>query len=207
MLIFISGGSASGKSALAERVCCALPGEHIYIATMPVRSAEDERKVARHHALRAGRGFAATLEMPGRLDAAAVPPDAAVLFECLSTFTANRMFSGETPPPAPRTPTGAPGSSPAAAGTGFTGGASLDAAAWLDALWAELQPLISRPGHTVIVSADVGDDGARYDPATEDYRAVLTGLGVRLCAAADAAAEAVCGRALVHKGALPLPSP
>ena len=59
----------------------------------------------------------------------------------------------------------------------------------------------------MIVSADVGDDGARYDPATEDYRAVLTGLGVRLCAAADAAAEAVCGRALVHKGALPLPSP
>ena len=109
MLFFISGGSASGKSALAERVCCALPGEHVYIATMPVRSAEDERKVARHHALRAGRGFAATLEMPGRLDAAAVPPDAAVLFECLSTFTANRMFSGEARP----------------------------AAGWLDALWAE----------------------------------------------------------------------
>ena len=70
MLYFVSGGSASGKSALAERICCALPGEHIYIATMPVRDAEDERKVARHHALRAGRGFAATLEMPGRLDAA-----------------------------------------------------------------------------------------------------------------------------------------
>ena len=206
MLIFISGGSASGKSALAERVCCALPGEHIYIATMPVRSAEDERKVARHHALRAGRGFAGTLEMPGKPDFAAVPPDAAVLFECLSTYTANRMFSGETPP-APRTPTGAPGSSPAAAGTGFTGGASPDAAAWLDALWAELQPLISRPGHTVIVSAEVGCDGARYDPATEEFRAVLTGLGVRLCAAADAAAEAVCGVPVVHKGALPLSSP
>ena len=177
MLIFISGGSASGKSALAERVCCALPGEHIYIATMPVRSAEDARKVARHHALRAGRGFAATLEMPGRLDAGAVPPEATVLLECLSTFTANRMFSGEPRP----------------------------AEGWLDALWAELQGLIARPGHTVIVSADVGGDGTAYDPGTEEYRAVLTGLGVRLCAAADAAAEAVCGRCVVHKGAQWLP--
>ena len=54
MLIFISGGSASGKSALAERACMALDApQHIYIATMPVCSDEDRRKVARHHALRA----------------------------------------------------------------------------------------------------------------------------------------------------------
>ena len=148
MLIFVSGGSASGKSALAERACCALPGPHIYIATMPVRSPEDERKVARHHALRADRGFAATLEMPGRLGD--VPPDATVLFECLSTFTANRMFSGEPEPPE----------------------------GWEERLWAELQThLLARPGHTVIVSAEVGCDGAAYDEWTEGYRAVLTGLG------------------------------
>ena len=47
MLIFISGGSASGKSALAERVCCALPGEHIYIATMPVRTPSDRKLTAK----------------------------------------------------------------------------------------------------------------------------------------------------------------
>ena len=178
MLIFVSGGSASGKSALAERVCMSLPAdEHIYIATMPVRSAEDERKVARHHALRAGRGFARTLEMPGRLDAAAVPPDAAVLLECLSTFTANRMFEGEAAPP---------------------GGD------WLEALWAELRPLLDRPGDPVIVSADVGGDGIGFDPSTEEYRRVLTGLGVRLCARADCAIEAVSGLPVVHKGTLPL---
>jgi len=173
MLCFVSGGSASGKSALAERICAALPAErHIYIATMPVHGPEDERKVARHHALRAGRGFE-TLEMPNRLYP--VPPDAAVLLECLSTFTANRMFSGETPP----------------------------ACGWLDGLWAELQPLLSRPGPTVIVSAEVGADGMAYDPYTEDYRRTLTGLGVRFCARSDCAVEAVCGRMRVHKGALP----
>ena len=175
MLFFVSGASASGKSALAERICCALPGERIYIATMPVRNAEDERVVARHRALRAGRGFSATLELPGALDAAAVPPDATVLLECLSTFTANRMFDGGAEPPA----------------------------GWLDALWAELQPLLDRPGHTMIGSADVVSDGLDYGPFTEAYRRVLTGLGCRLCARADAAVEAVCGRAVVHKGALP----
>ena len=170
MLCFVSGGSASGKSALAERICAALPGKHIYIATMPVRNAEDERVVARHHALRAGRGFA-TLEMPGRL--ADVPQDAAVLLECLSTFTANRMFSGE------------------------------EADDWEAQLWTELQPLLDRPGHTVIVSADVVSDGISYDAFTERYRRVLTGLGVRLCARADCAVEAVFGRAAVRKGTLP----
>jgi adenosylcobinamide kinase/adenosylcobinamide-phosphate guanylyltransferase len=176
MLIFVSGGSASGKSALAEGVCCALPGDHIYIATMPVHGPEDERKVARHHALRAGRGFVRTLEMPGRLGA--VPGDATVLFECLSTFTANRMFSGEPEPPE----------------------------GWEAALWQELSDhLLSRPGHTVIVSAEVGCDGAAFDAYTEAYRAALTGLGRRLAAAADCAVEAVAGRAVVHKGTMPTP--
>ena len=178
MLIFVSGGSASGKSALAERVCCALPGPHVYIATMPVRTAEDERKVARHHALRADRGFVQTLEMPDRLGP--IPDDATVLFECLSTFTANRMFDG---------------------------GEAAPAVGWEAALWDELGALLHRSGHTVVVSAEIGCDGASYGPLSDGYRAVLTGLGVRLAAAADCAVEAVCGRAVVHKGRLPEAAP
>ena len=101
-----------------------------------------------------------------------------MLFECLSTFTANRMFSGDPEPPE----------------------------GWEESLWAELrEQLLSRPGHTVVVSAEVGCDGAEYDAYTEAYRAVLTGLGCRLAAAADCAVEAVCGRAVVHKGAQWLP--
>ena len=170
MIVFISGGSGSGKSALAERVCAALGGRLVYVATMPVYSDEDRKKVARHHALRAGRGFE-TLEMPGKLTS--VPDGATVLLECLSTFTANRLFSGET---------------------------SED---WVETLWAELQPLLRRAGHTVIVSADVSGDGVEYDPDTEHYCRVLGALGCRLCAAADAAVETVCGIPLVRKGTLP----
>lgn len=170
MIAFISGGSGCGKSALAERVCAALGGAKLYIATMPVFSDEDRAKVARHHALRADRGFE-TAEMPGRLSP--VAPEKTVLLECLSTYTANRMFSGEV------------------------------CGDWTEALWAELQPLLDRPGHTVVVSAEVGSDGGKYTPETEEYRRVLTALGCRLCARADLVAEAVCGIPLVRKGTLP----
>ena len=170
MIVFITGGSGSGKSALAEKICAALGGRRVYIATMPVFTDEDRKKVARHHALRAGRGFE-TFEMPNRLSP--VPEDATVLFECLSTFTANRMFSGD---------------------------ASED---WTETLWAELQPLLNRPGHTVIVSADSSGDGVTYDAATQAYLNVLTALGSRLCARADAAVETVCGIPLILKGTLP----
>jgi len=170
MIAFVSGGSASGKSDLAEKICTALGGRRVYIATMPVYSDEDRKKVARHHALRADRGFE-TLEMPNRLSP--VPADADVLLECLSTFTANRMFSGET------------------------------CEDWTEQLWSELQPLLRRPGHTVIVSADVAGDGIAYAEGTAAYCRTLTALGCRLCAEADLVAECVCGIPLVKKGALP----
>ena len=170
MIVFISGGSGSGKSALAEKICAALGGPHIYIATMPVFTDEDRKKVARHHALRAGRGFE-TMEMPGRLNP--VPSDATVLLECLSTFTANRMFSGDS------------------------------SDCWEDSLWAELQPLLNRPGHTVIVSADTAFDGVTYEAGSENYRRVLTILSNRICVGADTVVETVCGIPLVRKGNLP----
>ena len=174
MLYFVSGASASGKSALAERICAALPGARIYIATMPVRTEEDERVVARHHALRAERGFAYTLERPGALGELPAEPNA--LLECLSTFTANRIFDG---------------------------GITQSPDAWIEQLWGELQALLDRPGHTVVVSADVVSDGVDYGAYTEDYRRVLTALGVRLAARADCAVEAVSGVPVVHKGELP----
>lgn len=170
MIVFITGGSGSGKSALAEKICAALGGRRVYIATMPVFTDEDRKKVERHHALRAGRGFE-TMEMPGRLSP--VPEDATVLLECLSTFTANRMFSGDP------------------------------SENWTDTLWDELQPLLNRSGHTVIVSADASGDGVTYDAATETYRNTLTALGARLCTRADAAVETVCGIPLILKGSLP----
>ena len=59
MLILVSGGSGSGKSAFAEDLITASGLEtKIYVATMQAWDAEGEARVARHRAMRAGKGFA-----------------------------------------------------------------------------------------------------------------------------------------------------
>ncbi len=94
MIFFVTGASGSGKSQLAESIATSLGGRLIYIATMPITSKESKAKAARHHRLRAGKGFQ-TLERPELLTP--IPEDCTVLLECVSTFAANRMFSQEQP--------------------------------------------------------------------------------------------------------------
>ena len=87
MLILVSGGSASGKSRYAEElVVRTQAGERIYVATMQVWDAESRKRVERHRAMRAGKGFR-TVEMP-------VPEGAVVLLEDLSNLAANEWFDG-----------------------------------------------------------------------------------------------------------------
>lgn len=171
MIFLITGGSGSGKSALAERVCSALGGNLIYLATMPIWTEEDRKKVERHHMLRTGRGFV-TLERQNHLEPLPEAEDT-VLLECLSTFTANRIFSGEP------------------------------CRDWENRLWQELRPLLNRRGHTVIVTAETGGDGAAYPQETEGYREILWGLNRRIAGIADCVAESVCGIPVVLKGKLP----
>lgn len=95
MLILVSGGSASGKSKYAEDlVVQAPPVERIYVATMQVWDEESRRRVERHRAMRAGKGFR-TEERPVLLDHMSVPAGAVVLLEDLSNLTANEWFGSE----------------------------------------------------------------------------------------------------------------
>ena len=97
MLILVSGGSASGKSKYAEDLAAwTPPGERIYVATMRVWDGESRRRVERHRAMRAGKGFR-TEERPVHLDHMPVPAGAAVLLEDLSNLTANEWFGPEGP--------------------------------------------------------------------------------------------------------------
>ncbi len=57
MIAVVTGGAASGKSAFAERLACALPGPHAYVATMRHGDAETEARIARHLRMREGKGF------------------------------------------------------------------------------------------------------------------------------------------------------
>ena len=94
MLILVSGGSASGKSRYAEElVVRTQAGERIYVATMQVWDAESRKRVERHRAMRAGKGFR-TVERPVRLGEMPVPEGAVVLLEDLSNLAANEWFDG-----------------------------------------------------------------------------------------------------------------
>ena len=69
MLILISGGAGSGKSEFAEGLITASGLEkRVYLATMKVWDDESVRRVEKHRAMRAGKGFV-TVERPEDLRA------------------------------------------------------------------------------------------------------------------------------------------
>ena len=57
----VIGAAASGKSAYAESLCLGRDGPRVYLATMEPFGEEGTRRIARHRALREGKGFS-TLE-------------------------------------------------------------------------------------------------------------------------------------------------
>ena len=95
MIILLTGGSGCGKSTFAERLVDAMPKENrIYIATMQVYDEESERRVARHRAQRADKGFSATIERQKDLGSLVLPAGSSVLLEDLPNLLANEMFDG-----------------------------------------------------------------------------------------------------------------
>ncbi len=97
MIALITGGSGCGKSTYAERIVAALPEEkRVYIATMQVFDEESRRRVQRHRAQRADKGFQ-TLERPLDLAGAEVEAGSVVLLEDLPNLLANEMFGGGDP--------------------------------------------------------------------------------------------------------------
>ncbi len=95
MLILVTGGAASGKSAFAERLCERSSGPRYYLATMSPEGAAAQEKIERHRALRAGRGFR-VIERERNLSTLELPADArrgVVLVEDMGTLVANELFS------------------------------------------------------------------------------------------------------------------
>ena len=94
MLVLVTGGAASGKSARAEDIVCRLANGRpmLYVAAMEPSGEEAQRRIARHRALRAGKGFD-TLEHAKRFDRLRVPAGyEAALFECMSNALANELL-------------------------------------------------------------------------------------------------------------------
>lgn len=96
MTVYLEGGSACGKSRLGEEWAVFLhrgsPGPLLYLATMEAGDGESLRRVARHRAARAGKGFQ-TVERPRDLASLELPPRATVLLEDLGNLAANELYS------------------------------------------------------------------------------------------------------------------
>lgn len=97
MIVLLTGGSGCGKSTYAEKIVDAMPREkRVYIATMQIYDEESVRRVARHRAQRADKGFV-TMECPKDLGTLEIEEGSVVLLEDLVNLTANEMFDGGDP--------------------------------------------------------------------------------------------------------------
>lgn len=173
MLILVTGGAASGKSAHAEEILCARigGGKRVYLATMQPFGAAAQERIARHHRLRAGRGFD-TVERYTDLAGLTLPQayDGALL-EDLPNLLANESFS----------PSGA----------GVAGA--------VQAVTAGVMALARQVETLTVVTGEIFSDGVDYDADTARYLAQLGEINRTLAAQADAVYESVCGILLAAK--------
>lgn len=187
MLVLITGGSGSGKSAYAEEYLSKLSKDDkkYYIATMQVYDEEGQKKIERHRNMRSGKGFV-TIEQPIKIEEAL---DKIVrmecrdeslrkislrtaLLECMSNLTANEMFSGES---------------------------VADCNVVVERILSGIQLLKNEMEHLVIVTDNVFEDGCVYDEATMEYIRAMGSINEKLAAISDHVIEVVVGIPVVVK--------
>lgn len=178
MLVVITGGSGSGKSAYAEEVFLTLAEEQkearrYYLATMAVMGEEGRQRVERHRTLRRGKGFFTVEQSRDIGDCRIGTGNSMALLECMSNLVANEMFRED---------------------------GKKEAKEVAEKITAEIETLRHRLEHLVLVTNNVFEDGSRYEKETMDYLIALGAVNRNLAAAADVVTEVVAGIPLVIKG-------
>lgn len=176
MLILVTGGSGSGKSAYAEKYIDTLAEntKKYYLATMQVWDEEGKRKVERHQKQRADRGFQ-TIEQPVSVEKALQrinTKKAYVLLECMSNLIANEMFDG---------------------------GRVQSENEVFSKIISGIERLRQELACLVIVTNNVFEDGILYEKATMEYIRTLGAVNGRLASMADEVIEVVVGIPLTVK--------
>ncbi|MBQ3140378.1 MAG: bifunctional adenosylcobinamide kinase/adenosylcobinamide-phosphate guanylyltransferase [Clostridia bacterium] len=169
MMILVTGASSSGKSALAERFAQELGGPLVYVATMHAYDAEGRRRVERHRAMRAGKGFE-TVERYTDVGGLDVPRDAVLLLECMSNLLANEMYDDD--------------------------GSHENC---VSKIVDDVGRLRDGYRGVVVVTNEVFGDGALLDGFCADYVDNLGRINCALARMADTVAESVVGIAVYHK--------
>lgn len=187
MMIFIIGGSGSGKSAYAENLAVRLAKKQealskinncnikkYYLATMNVYDEEGKQKVLRHRKLRSGKGFF-TIEQPTGIDKALekmTEKEKIVLLECLSNLIANEMFSEEE---------------------------KKTKEELIEMILRHIKQLKEQATHLIIVSNQIFEDGIVYDKTTMEYLDVMGEIHKKLAGFADQIVEVVVGIPIMIK--------
>lgn len=171
MLILVSGGSGSGKSAFAEDQVLELgEAQRIYIATMFPFDEESHKRIGRHRQMRAGKGFQ-TVECYIGLKNVELPKNCVILLECMSNLTANEMFQEN--------------------GAG---------AHTVEEILEGIRHLQETAAHVVIVTNEIFSEAACYEGETRLYQKYLGELNQKIAAMADQVVEVVYGIPIYHKG-------
>ncbi|MCI5919171.1 MAG: bifunctional adenosylcobinamide kinase/adenosylcobinamide-phosphate guanylyltransferase [Roseburia sp.] len=188
MMVLVTGGSGSGKSAYAEETVLRLAKEktRYYIATMQVFDDEGEKKIKRHQKLRAGKGFQ-TIEQPMHIGQAAdkIKKDSVVLIECMSNLVANEMFSPVEEEAATSTCEG----DNLQENSGFKANCNRV----MQEVVSGIDKIRENCEHLVIVTNNVFEDGIRYDDSTMAYMKVLGAINEKLAAESNQVIEVVAG--------------
>ena len=178
MIVLVTGGASCGKSAYAERLCVDLGGPLVYLAAMRPFGEEGARRVRKHRAQRAGKGFE-TVECYEDFSLMAHDErlrGATVLLECLGNVVANELFGPEDF---------------SEAGDLASCGASI---------METFDAIAARCAHLVVVGNEIGSDGVEYSEETQAYQK-LTGSTARAVAMrCDRVVECVAGVPIVLKG-------
>lgn len=164
MMILITGGSGSGKSAYAEQLVTEFGDfSRIYIATMYPFDEESHKRIKRHRNMRARKQFT-TVECYTGLKNLTIPEHSCVLLECMSNLTANEMFQ-ET-------------------GAGEH---------TVQEILAGVERLKNQAEHLILVTNEIFSDGIEYDKETRTYQDYLGKINQNLARVADQVTEVVYG--------------
>lgn len=164
MMILITGGSGSGKSAYAEQLVTGFGDfNRIYIATMYPFDEESHRRIQRHRNMRAEKQFT-TVECYTGLKNLTIPEHSCVLLECMSNLTANEMFQ--------------------------EAGAKEHT---VEEILAGVKVLKEQAEHLIIVTNEIFSDGMEYDRETKTYQSYLGQINQSLAREADQVTEVVYG--------------
>ena len=177
MTYFISGGAKNGKSTLAQNIAVALGGKHYYVATMISTGTEDDDRIRRHIADRAGMGFETVECFRNIMDCLNTANcDGVFLVDSVTALIQNTLFPVEK-----------------------NYEMDLEAA---DRCADELVEFAHAVHHAVFVSDYIYSDAEKYSESTEMYRKCLADIDCRLAKVCDTVIEVSAGQPIIHKGDL-----